>query len=119
MKELGEKRTLLLLLFVFASVWMTVQTRMWLTIMINSLIASTGRLWIAGTYGINKKPFNKKIIQEIGVKSEAIDFVTLVNGMSYSLRVAATLLRGLMLIYDKQWVYLGKYGLEFFFCGGD
>ncbi|KAH8584627.1 uncharacterized protein ELE39_000507 [Cryptosporidium sp. chipmunk genotype I] len=67
---------------------------------------SAGRLWIAGTYGINKKPFNKKIIQEIVVKSEVADFVTLANNMSYSLRVAATLLRGLMLIYDKQWIYL-------------
>lgn len=46
------------------------------------------------------------------MRSEATDFVTLVNSMSYSLRVAATLLRGLMLIYDKQWVYLGKCGLE-------
>ncbi|TRY50142.1 Rad21/Rec8-like [Cryptosporidium tyzzeri] len=67
---------------------------------------SAGRLWIAGTYGINKKPFNKKIIQEVVVKSEVADFVTLANNMSYSLRVSATLLRGLMLIYDKQWIYL-------------
>lgn len=74
-------------------------------------LASAGRLWIAGTYGINKKPFNKKIIQEVVVKSEVADFVTLANNMSYSLRVSATLLRGLMLIYDKQWIYLGKFGL--------
>ncbi|KAH8740559.1 hypothetical protein FG386_002141 [Cryptosporidium ryanae] len=67
---------------------------------------STGRLWIAGTYGINKKPFSKKIIQDIVVKTEISDFITLANSMSYSLKVAATLLRGLMLIYDKQWLYL-------------
>ncbi|KAJ1604440.1 hypothetical protein OIY81_3727, partial [Cryptosporidium canis] len=50
---------------------------------------------------------------EIAVRSEAVDFVELVNSMSYSLRVSATLLRGLMLIYDKQWIYLGKFGIEF------
>ncbi|KAH7647806.1 hypothetical protein FG379_000432 [Cryptosporidium bovis] len=66
------------------------------------------RLWIAGTYGINKKPFNKKIIQDLVVKTEINDFIALANNMSYSLKVAATLLRGLMLIYDKQWFYLGK-----------
>ncbi|EEA05486.1 uncharacterized protein CMU_024920 [Cryptosporidium muris RN66] len=65
-----------------------------------------GRLWIAGTCGVSKRPFSKRIIQDIEIMGNIEELVTLTNKMSYPLRIAATLLRGLMLIYDKQWMYL-------------
>ncbi|KAL7066422.1 hypothetical protein ACR3K2_31360 [Cryptosporidium serpentis] len=65
-----------------------------------------GRLWIAGTCGISKRPFSKRIIQDIEILGNVKELVTLTNKMSYPLRIAATLLRGLMLVYDKQWIYL-------------
>jgi hypothetical protein len=77
-------------------------------------LGTFGKLWLAGTVGVKKRPFNKDVIESSNI-DEFILAITNVE-LPLSPRLSGTFLRGICAIYEQKFHLLRMYIKRFYYA---